>query len=435
MLSARPRLTPGDDEGMTLIEVLAALFVLSVALLGLLSVFATAAQSISEQQWRATANRLLIEHLESIRLAGWDSLPDEASPEGCGPDVDGATTITTAGGLDFAIVDAVERIDAVTGEVDVDGAVKQVTSTICWRTRGQQRDMSHTTAISQQDPSIVETEPTISVEMQPDPIEANEDGESTQELVVEVFFAHIEHDEDVRLSWPQDAEEPFHEIIPYQDGAWTHTFAEGELSTVLDEEGDGSLVFLVEGAELSTTHAVQFRRGESTDDDSEHGDDDDGADDGNGDDPEDDPESTPPSFAEVAISAPPSEAIVVDRHQIHSSECPRSSNDCTNKFDVAFQAVVENPDGLEVREIYVRIPLFGGNSLKFDLLDETQSACVTPTCEVDATLESREAMIRASQTDGTFDEQAFTFYFRYGLPGEDSSTEQGGVVVEREVRW
>ena len=133
LTTIRTRLS--EEDGLSLVEMMVALVVVTVALLGLLGVLLSSARAVLQQDLRNRATRVMTTELEQVRARGYDALPvgtDERTHE--------------IGGVQFVARTLVEWADA-TDVADADRDLKQVTTTVRWSVGGRVHTTTATTAL------------------------------------------------------------------------------------------------------------------------------------------------------------------------------------------------------------------------------------------------------------------------------------------------
>lgn len=135
-----------DEAGISLVEMMVALLIFTVAAFALLGGLIASAQSVLDQQLRADATRVATQQLEAARTVDFDALDIETVTE----------TVTTGNGRDMNVERTVEWIDAL-DPADAAGNddVKLVTVVVSWSDRGRDREVTYTTAIAPPDPEVV----------------------------------------------------------------------------------------------------------------------------------------------------------------------------------------------------------------------------------------------------------------------------------------
>ncbi|MDQ3709180.1 MAG: prepilin-type N-terminal cleavage/methylation domain-containing protein [Actinomycetota bacterium] len=86
------------DDGLSLVEILVALFLLALVLMGLASTMIASLASITRDEQRVRATQLANELLEDLRIVPWDDLGFYAGDAGYQSTFDGADTVTLTGG-------------------------------------------------------------------------------------------------------------------------------------------------------------------------------------------------------------------------------------------------------------------------------------------------------------------------------------------------
>ncbi len=130
------------DEGLTLVEMMVALGIITGSLLALLTGFITSSASIQSQQERARATRVSLDMHEKLRLLPYDEISVLPATE---------NDVIASGGLQVKVKTVVQD-RFVTEDPTVQGrAVKELVTTARWTGRqGVQRSVVYTTAIAQE---------------------------------------------------------------------------------------------------------------------------------------------------------------------------------------------------------------------------------------------------------------------------------------------
>ena len=128
--------TPSDEHGMSLVELLIALVVLSISLIGLARVFPAGARAQAQDQLLMKSNYFAQEQLETLTGRNWSDplLTDGRHPAGTACD-------TLAGGQILRFY----RVTTMTGDLD---NLKRLDVTVTYHGAGQQaRSITATTFV------------------------------------------------------------------------------------------------------------------------------------------------------------------------------------------------------------------------------------------------------------------------------------------------
>lgn len=154
-----------DEAGISLVEMMVALMIFTVAAFALLGGLIASAQSVLDQQLRADATRVATQQLESARTADFDTLAIGTDNQ----------TVTTGNGRQMTVERTVEWIDAFDPDAGTNQDVKQVTVTVGWSDRGEDREVVYTTALSPPDPAVVGSN-TVVATVLPGAVPVGDDG-------------------------------------------------------------------------------------------------------------------------------------------------------------------------------------------------------------------------------------------------------------------
>ncbi len=135
-----------SESGVTIIEMLAALFLLSVGIAGAASVLAVASRSTVAADTRETADRLIESELERLGALPDTALGIASTASGYQPSFDGRQTVTEPSGnlvlptetvvsndQQFDLTRHVTWADATTGSTTVTQAYKVITVVVQWQ--------------------------------------------------------------------------------------------------------------------------------------------------------------------------------------------------------------------------------------------------------------------------------------------------------------
>ncbi|QBI21504.1 hypothetical protein ER308_19300 [Egibacter rhizosphaerae] len=135
-----------DDTGVSLVEVLIGVFVLSVGLFALLSTFIASSRSLMDEEGRAGATRAATQEIERLRAAGEVDLLDQVGE-------DPSTLEVEVAGRTYEITRHLSWMDATDPEEGDDEDLIYVGLDIRWTAAGSDRSVTFETAI---DPAHVD---------------------------------------------------------------------------------------------------------------------------------------------------------------------------------------------------------------------------------------------------------------------------------------
>lgn len=189
------------DEGLTLVEMLVALGILTGTVLALLGGFITSNASVQSQQERSRATRVALDLHERVRLLSYaDIALLPSTPQ----------TVTASGGLQVQLTTVVQDRFVTTDTTVAGRAVKELVTTARWTGRqGVQRSVVYTTAIAQ-DPKDVDAptgyEKAIkSMTISPDPsASVDYDGYTTTPIEITLVMTGHDVGDTVRITWTDE---------------------------------------------------------------------------------------------------------------------------------------------------------------------------------------------------------------------------------------
>lgn len=256
MLWIRRRLSRGD-EGMSLVEMLIALFVLSVGMLALLGSFLTSAKSLQSQELRSAASRAALERHEHYRSIPFAALGDEEGE------------VSTADGTTFDYVTDVTEEEVL----DPDGEarlVKRVVTTVTWTHHGVERSETFTTTI-REDATVVglptppsgSPSPTaaptaaptgsgspapaqaiVSLGLSPEPTVMGYDGIATDDVLATVVLSGYASSELVTLRWTNgDGTNDSVTLISSDGSTWSKVISRSRVRKNLSAGASGTIPF------------------------------------------------------------------------------------------------------------------------------------------------------------------------------------------------
>ena len=182
------------EQGFTVVELLVAMSVFGIVLTAVTGAFISAAQSVGSQRLRTAATRLAVDRLETLRSLPFAELDGQA-----GEITEGAH------GRTFPVRTEVTSIDAATGAPAVpasSAAVKQITVTVSWTSKGTTREVSYSTAIAPEETGPAATAQAIgTVTMFPNPATVDDAGRLTENVDVTVPLVGFPNTTLAHLSW------------------------------------------------------------------------------------------------------------------------------------------------------------------------------------------------------------------------------------------
>jgi Tfp pilus assembly protein PilV len=146
-----------DEAGISLVEMLIAIFVLTVALFGLLGSLVTVAKSTYDQRMRTNATRVATGEVEALRALGFDQLEDGSE----------TYTVTTPEGREFTVTTEIATVDALDPDTGENEDVKQITAVVTWDVRDSTRTSTYTTMVAPEATRAIGGR--ISVDLDPNP--------------------------------------------------------------------------------------------------------------------------------------------------------------------------------------------------------------------------------------------------------------------------
>lgn len=245
-----------DEDGISLVEMLVALVLLTVGLLVLLSTLIASAHSLSNQRWTAAANRIASAEFERLRAMDYTDPALDIGTSGPLP--------MTLDGRDYSLERTVSEIPADPGGTLSTDMIKRVDLTVSWSEGTTARSRAFSTAISPPTDLIAASPGGTIGDMAADPATAWVDpdtGENTQTITVTVPLADVALGELVTLSWEDDIG-PQSQHTTYSSGSGvTFTFAPGEITVLIPpSELQATLELEVTVDGTTKGHAVQLQR-------------------------------------------------------------------------------------------------------------------------------------------------------------------------------
>lgn len=247
------------DDGVTVVESMMAILVLTVALFGLMgSLIATAHSQLSQRQ-ETSATRVANEHLERQRSRGFDPLKADMLAN-CPAGSSCATQTVNRNGLQYTINTTLREIEAGDASrwVGVGGVcapagcptggrptVMQADTTISWLVKGRTKTVRSSTMVSPTKPDL--TKDIKGITIFPDPLivaptspsDTNPAGQPTTDLLLTVELKGLDATTPVSVSWTDDqgAKGPF-ALATSDAKKWTRTIQRTQIRKAIpvDEE-------------------------------------------------------------------------------------------------------------------------------------------------------------------------------------------------------
>ena len=193
----RRRLSASED-GFTLVEMLVALVVISIAMFALAGTFITAAASIQKQQYRAKAIRVALDTNERLRLTSYDSADlslGSHSGSASAPD-----------GTSFTYTYVVSERNAGTGGAG--DVIKNITTTVQW-TGSRAGSVTYETAVAQDAKDIglpagyAQTIRSMSVTPAPSTV-VDFNGYTSADIIITLILTGHTTNDVVHITWQDD---------------------------------------------------------------------------------------------------------------------------------------------------------------------------------------------------------------------------------------
>lgn len=251
-MGAEPRATPGREAGISLVELLVAISVFAVVLVGLTGVLISSVRSVGDQRLRTAATRVAIDHLETLRGLPFDQLDAQK----------GNRIVTTPDGRAFELVTTVDLINAATGSSATTGRVKQITALVRWVSNGNRREVSYTTAIAPDDAGPAAAAQAIgTITMFPSPAVTDAAGVPLEDIQVTVPLVGFPMEALVHLSWTNADGTAGAKTLTSTSGVnWRGTVARAQLRGAIGTDGRGELAFRVSAGSLVAAYTLALQR-------------------------------------------------------------------------------------------------------------------------------------------------------------------------------
>jgi len=239
------------EEGISLVEVLVAISVFAVVLVGLTGALISGVRSVGDQRLRTAATRVATDHLETLRSLPFDQLDAQA----------GVRTTTTPDGRAFTVETVVTPIDAATGSPATGGSVRQITALVSWTSGGAQRNVSYTTAIAPDDPGLAATAQAIgTVTMFPSPAVTDAAGRPLEDIQVTVPLEGFPATTLVGLSWTNGDGTAGAATLTSTTGLnWRATIPRDQINGAMGADGRGEIEFTVSAGTLKAVYTLALQ--------------------------------------------------------------------------------------------------------------------------------------------------------------------------------
>ena len=241
------------EEGFTVVELLVAMSVFGIVLTAVTGAFISSAQSVGSQRLRTAATRLAVDRLETLRSLPFAELDGQA-----GEIIEGAH------GRTFPVRTDVTSIDAATGAPAVPAsaaAVRQITVTVSWTSRGTTRQVSYSTAIAPEDTAPPATAQAIgTVTMFPNPATIDVAGRLTEAVEVTVPLVGFPVTTLANLSWTNANGTAGARTLTTVSGEnWRATLLPLEVIGVLRPDGRRETQFQVSAGGLAAVYTLALQ--------------------------------------------------------------------------------------------------------------------------------------------------------------------------------
>ena len=323
------------EEGISLVEMLVAMFVISVSFAALAGGLITAAHSLTDQRMRSSGTRVATTHVEDLRALGFAALSPGTTSQ----------LETTPDGREFTVDTVIRQIDAQTG-AEVVGTpttpvVMEITATASWDVRGQTRTATYSTAVA---PDVstynasggVTPSPTIhTVNLTPNPVNLDGSSHPVEDIAATVVLKDFTTAPVVvTLTWTSDlaggGTETTSQNLSSVDGGvtWTGDIPKANIRKELGGATSGNIDFTAAAGGLTALATLEVVNGTIV---------------------------NPPAFTtDPTISQP---IVTVE----NDGNC-NGTNKCRNTVDLTLTASVTNLDSLAdtVDAVFVKYQLDDG---------------------------------------------------------------------------
>jgi type II secretory pathway pseudopilin PulG len=271
-----------SDDGVTVVETMFAIMVLSIALFGLMGSLIASAHSQLDQRRRTQAVRVANDFLEGQRQWGFDKLKTDLLA-GCIAGSSCAPSTETVGGVTFTITPTVAEVDPTNpalGPQPGKATVMKADATVSWAVRSQTKSLSFSTTVAPIKPDL--TKDIKGITIFPDPTvvsktsdaDVNPNGQPTVDVQLTVELKGLSIGTPVSVSWTDDQGAKGPLSLTSTDGKlWKRTIPRTQIRKVLpgmgtvtvDDDADGELEFLFTvdigaGQTLSQQHTLRLTR-------------------------------------------------------------------------------------------------------------------------------------------------------------------------------
>ena len=253
-----------SDDGVTVVETMFAIMVLSVALFGLMGSLIASAESQLDQRRRTQGIRVANEYLEGHRAFGFDTLKADLLA-GCQPGTTCAPSTKVVDGVVYTITPVVTEVDPTNpalGPQPGKSTLMQVSTTVSWEVRSQAKSITFSNIVSPTKPDLTKDIKNITVFPDPTivskttPSDANPWGQPTQDIQLTVELRGLGPSTPVQVTWVDDqgAKGPY-TLTTTDSKFWTRTISKTLIRKVIpgmdtasldDDQEFGDLEFLIE---------------------------------------------------------------------------------------------------------------------------------------------------------------------------------------------
>ena len=350
MLSRIRRRLAGDG-GMTLIELMIAIVILTVGLMALLGSFIASAHSLQDQQARSAATRVATEALEGYRASGFDALAPGSYEEQ-----------VTVNGRTYGLETEIDWMDAQDGQAGGSEDVKSVVVTVTWQIRGAARSSTFETAVASLDydeaAQAEDPDPAItSVGAVPDPVLVDSEGHPVQDIELSADLVGFDDGAQITAEWEVGdsgaTDSALLEAL-LGDDKWRRTVSSSRF--VMPEDGQVRITFTTVPENLARTYDLTLV----------------------------DDEDELPQITSAGVSPSPINVYSEHPQQGCRDKAQHLEDSCYNTQPVDFSATVANLDPDEVDSVKVRYKLRDGSDGELALTQSGVSGEWTGTLPADS---------------------------------------------------
>lgn len=242
------------EEGFSIVELLVAIALFGVVLSAVTGAFISAAESVGNQRLRTAATRVATDRLETLRGLPFAELEAQA----------GQTTKVTPDGRPFPVLTEVTSIDAATGARVVapsPAAVKQITVTVSWTSKGTTREVSYSTAIAPDETGSAATAQAIgTVMMFPNPAKSDAQARLQENVEVTVPLVGFPVTTLVHLSWSNADGTAGAKTLTTTGGRnWRGTIVPSELAGIRTPDGRMEMQFQASAGTLVAAYTLALQ--------------------------------------------------------------------------------------------------------------------------------------------------------------------------------